>query len=272
MRAKEFISEDRQKLDEIAPLIWVAGLGWMGYETAKNVNAYRKGEITGKELTARVGTDIAATAAGGLAGKVVGKAAVGTGRAIAKKSGEIKDTVKNKWQDFKNWAFKDKADPTKKPSSLSAPKPGSTIQTPKGPRVAGVDGKPTVIDPTKRGARADIKKIKQAAKKQPASKATATGAAVSGAAAKVVDGPLAKVVKTGSTVTGAALGKPIADLTGATEKGREIARDLLGAPQPKPAAVKKDPATTGPGSDYTYTGKDFKSAPKSDFKAKVTKW
>jgi len=242
MRAKEFISEDRQKLDEIAPLIWVAGLGWMGYETAKNVNAYRKGEITGKELAARVGTDVAATAAGGVVGKLAGKAAVGTGRAIAKKSGEIKDTVKNKWQDFKNWAFKDKADPTKKPSSLSAPKADGMKST------------------KQKGAF-----IKKDTDKK-------LGQTAGGAAAKVVDGPLAKVVKTGSTVTGANIGIPIADLTGATEKGREIARDLLGAPQPKPAAVKKDPATTGPGSDYTYTGKDFKSAPKSNFKAKVTKW
>ena len=180
MRAKEFISEDLQKLDEwILPLIAAGGVGWQLYDTYNDIEAYRKGEITGAELAKRGITDLAFAAAGGAAGKALQKgwAFSSAGR-------------KALWDAYKQ--KKAAADAAKKASGTATksaqtatPKPGSTIQTPKGPRVAGVDGKPTTIDPTKRGARADIKKIKQAAKDQPA--AGKAGAGVAAAAKKADD-------------------------------------------------------------------------------------
>lgn len=87
MRAREFITE-REKLDEIVPLvvgaIWVAGLGWTAYDTYKNIQKYRKGEISGAELAGEVGSDVATAVVGGVVGKAIGKVAK-VGSSIAKK-------------------------------------------------------------------------------------------------------------------------------------------------------------------------------------------
>ena len=277
MRAKEFISEDRQKLNEwILPLLAAGGVGWQLYDTYNDIEAYRKGEITGAELARRGITDIGFAAAGGVAGKALQKgwAFSSAGRKA------IWDAYKQKRAAAD--AAKKASDTATKSAQTATPKPGSTIQTPKGPRVAGVDGKPTVIDPKKRGARADIKKIKQAAKNQPP--AGKAGAGVAAAAKKADD----VIPPKGNGLTKGGAGAQ------ALVRAKQASKGVKGKISKRAAGVtalanqafglnpyggndgdgdgKPDPATTGAGSDYTYTGKDFKSAPKSDFKAKVTKW
>ena len=197
MRAKEFISEDRQKLDEVLPLIPVAlkglalaGLGYQAYESWNDYQDYKSGKIDGAELSARIGVD-AATA---LIGGAVGRGVVGVAKGGKSVYNALKSAAKHK---VSQQAAK-KADDV---VAAATPKPGSTIQTPKGPRVAGVDGKPTAIDPTKRGARADIKKIKQAAKDQPAAGKAGAGVA---AAAKKADDVIPPKVKGGKAGAAAA--------------------------------------------------------------------
>lgn len=76
MRAKEFVSEDRQKLDEWLPLaIKAAGwglAGWQAYDTYSDIRDYQSGKIDGEELAKRIGTDAAFMIAGGAAGKAIG--------------------------------------------------------------------------------------------------------------------------------------------------------------------------------------------------------
>jgi hypothetical protein len=81
MRAKEFISEDRQKLDEIAPLacrFWAATAGTCCRRNAQYLRRLQIGKtlkhtvkpwITGAELTRRGVSDAAIAALGGAVGK-----------------------------------------------------------------------------------------------------------------------------------------------------------------------------------------------------------
>ena len=78
MRAKEFISEDRQKLDEVLPFAFVpvalkglalAGLGYQAYESWNDYQDYKSGKIDGAELSARIGVDAATALIGGAVGK-----------------------------------------------------------------------------------------------------------------------------------------------------------------------------------------------------------
>jgi len=201
MRAKEFISEDRQKLDEALPFILgglaLAGGAAQAYDTYKDIEAYRKGEITGAELAKRGISDAAIAAFGGAVGKGLQK-----GWQFSKAGIDLlKQGVKGKQ--------------AAQAAGKIPAKPGSTVQTPKGPRVAGVDGKPTTIDPTKRGAKSDIKKIKQAAKKQPAGSAGAGTAAIAkggknagkgGAGAATVGSKLKKAIPGKAVATGMGIG------------------------------------------------------------------
>jgi hypothetical protein len=170
MRSKEFISEDRQKLDEaiFLPLLMGAGVVWQGVETYNDIQDYKSGKIDGKELTKRVGTDAAAAVVGGVAGK-----------GLSLGWNALKSAMK-----FKG-AGKEALDTTKDAIKQAdkAPKPGSTIQTPKGPRVAGVDGKTTTIKPGDKKAIANIKK----AAKDPKNKVSGKTGAVAGAVAKKGD-------------------------------------------------------------------------------------
>lgn len=223
MRAKEFISEDRQKLDEVLPLIPVAlkglalaGAGYQAYESWNDYQDYKSGKIDGAELSARIGVD-AATA---LIGGVVGKGVVKGGKSM--------------YDAFKSAAKYKLAQQAAKKSddvvAAATPKPGSTIQTPKGPRVAGVDGKPTTIDPTKRGARADIKKIKQAAKEQPAAGKAGAGVAAAAKKADDVIPPKVKGGKAGAAAsTMASGGKKALDKIMGKKGGRIGAGLALGA-------------------------------------------
>ena len=169
MRANEFITE-RQRVDEVVPLVigglTALGIGMQGYETYKDIQDYRAGRIDDKELTRRIGTDAAIAVAGGAIGKGVA-GLYGAGKAGI-------DVFKNAMK-HKNKA-KDATDAVTK----TTPKPGSTIQTPKGDRVAGVDGKATTVKPTDKAA---VAKIKQSAKKD----GTKPGAAAASAATKKAD-------------------------------------------------------------------------------------
>lgn len=87
---KEVVQEDKERLDEVLPAVvgavWLAGLGWTAWDTWKNIQAYNRGEITGAELGARVGVDVAAAAVGGVVGKGLatgGKLAYQGGKAVA---------------------------------------------------------------------------------------------------------------------------------------------------------------------------------------------
>lgn len=169
MRANEFVTE-RQRVDEVVPLVigglTALGIGMQGYETYKDIQDYRAGRIDDKELTRRIGTDAAIAVVGGAIGKGI-SGLYGAGKAGI-------DVFKNAMK------HKDKAkDATD--AATSAVKPGSTIKTPKGDRVAGVDGKATTVKPTDK---AGVAKIKQATKKQDGAK---PGAAAATAATKKAD-------------------------------------------------------------------------------------
>ena len=74
----EQLAEDRKQLDEVVPAaVWaglgLAGAGMTGWETYKNYQAFKRGDITQKELIARVGGDVALGLIGG-GGLAVGKA------------------------------------------------------------------------------------------------------------------------------------------------------------------------------------------------------
>ena len=93
MRAKEFISEDKQKLDEIAPLavgLYLATAGLTAYEMKSIYDDYKSGKITGPEALKKAGIQAGAAALGGLAGKVASKVPAVVG-AVAK---PVKDIAK----------------------------------------------------------------------------------------------------------------------------------------------------------------------------------
>jgi len=132
MRAKEFISEDKQKLDEIAPLavgLYLATAGLTAYEMKSIYDDYKSGKITGKEALTRAGIQGAATVAGGLAGKVVSKVPAVVG-AVAK---PVKDVSKKVLDKIKS---KPDAKTTKpKPDLKSTKQKGASIkQDPKTPK------------------------------------------------------------------------------------------------------------------------------------------
>ena len=104
MRAREFISEDRQRLDELGPLavgLWLATAGLTAYEVKSIYDDYKSGKITGKEALVRAGIQGGATAIGGIGGKVISKvpaagALVGAGlKAGTKAVKKVIDKVKS---------------------------------------------------------------------------------------------------------------------------------------------------------------------------------
>jgi len=208
MRLKEF--EDRKQINELVPALIggaaLAGAGWQAYETYKDIEAYRNGEIDGAELGRRIGTDAAFMVAGGIAGKALQKGWQFSkgGYDLIKRAMQGKDAAKS---------ADDAVD------AATKVKPGDTIATPKGDRVAGVDGKPTTIKP---GDKAGTAKIKQAAKD--ANKAKPAGKAGAGA------GGAAKVKKPSAGTTGAAI-------AGGVRQGVKKADDL----------VKRNPGKVGMG-------------------------
>jgi hypothetical protein len=317
MRAKEFISEDRQKLDEIAPLViagWALTAGtaaWQAYDTYNDIQTYNKSEKTEADLDklkAAVGMDVLALVAGGAVGKLVGKAITLGATPFA--------AVKNiynarKQADAAKKAAEKAADASKKTADkVVKPEPGSVVKTAAGKKaIAGVDGKATTVKPSDTAGIAKIKKaadqsktvtqkvgaaagkvvdkVKDVVKKKP-SKGTVTkpAGAASGKLAKKAGPASGKLAKKAGPASGK-LAKKAGPASGKLAKkagpplGKKVLPYAAGALAGKTALNvydkmsgddKPDPSTTGAGSGYTYTGKDFKTAKKSDFKAKVTKW
>jgi len=202
MRAKEFISEDRQKLDEaiFLPLLMGAGMVWQGVETYNDVQDYKNGKIDGEELAKRIGADAAFAVAGGVAGK-----------GLSLGWNALKSAMK-----FKG-AGKEALDTTKDAikQANKAPKPGSVVKTADGKKaIAGVDGKPTTIKPGDKKAIANIKK----AAKDPKNKAAGKTGAVASTVAKKGDD--AAKVGTSAGSIGSKLKKAI--------PGKAVRRGIIG--------------------------------------------
>lgn len=65
-QGQHHFTEATEMLNEVLPLIiGAAGLGMSAYDAYKNYQAYKSGEIDGKQLAARVGTDAALNIIGG---------------------------------------------------------------------------------------------------------------------------------------------------------------------------------------------------------------
>ena len=306
MRAKEFISEDRQKLDEIAPLAiagWAITAGtaaWQAYDTYNDIQTYNKSEKTEADLDklkAAVGTDVLALVAGGAVGKLAGKAITLGATPFA--------AVKNiynarKQADAAKKAAEKAADASKKTADkVVKPEPGSVVKNKAGKKaIAGVDGKATTVKPgdtagiakiqkaadqsktvtQKVGAAAGrvVDKVKDVVKKKP-SKGTVTkpAGAASGKLAKKAGPASGKLAKKAGPAAGKLAkkaGPPLGKKVLPYAAGALAGKTALNVYDKMSGDDKPDPSTTGAGSDYTYTGKDFKTAKKSDFKAKVTKW
>jgi uncharacterized protein YcfJ len=145
MRAKEFISEDRQKLDEIAPLavgLWLATAGLTAAEMKSIYDDYKSGKISGKEALAAAGIQGGATAIGGLGGKILSKAPAVVG-AVAK---PIKDVTKKVLDKVKSKPTTGTVTPkvTSRPNLKSTKQRGASIKqdpkTPKSKAPAGATG------------------------------------------------------------------------------------------------------------------------------------
>jgi hypothetical protein len=72
MKFNEIINEDRQQLNEFIPwfAIGAAGMGYTGYEIYNNFKLYNlpvgdPNKISGEDLTARLGGDVATALIGG---------------------------------------------------------------------------------------------------------------------------------------------------------------------------------------------------------------
>ena len=238
MRAKEFISEGRQRIDELGPLViagWALTAGtaaWQAYDTYNDFQTYNASEKTEADLNklkAAVGMDALAIVAGGAAGKLVGKT-ISLGatpfKAVkniynarkaadaAKKAAEKAAKAANKGDAAAIKAAEKAAEKAKDAANKVMPKaadkvvpkakPGSVVTSKQGnKKIAGADGKPTTVNPSDK---AGIAKIKKAAEPT-----TVTGK-VGAVASKVVDkakdvaGKL-KPKKPGGKTVGAAAGK-----------------------------------------------------------------
>ncbi len=306
MRAKEFISEDRQKLDEIAPLViagWALTAGtaaWQAYDTYNDIQTYNKSEKTEADLDklkAAVGMDVLALVAGAGVGKLVGKT-ISLG---ATPFNAVKNIYNARKQaDAAKKAAEKVADASKKTADkVVKPEPGSVVKTAAGKKaIAGVDGKATTVKPSDTAGIAKIKKaadqsktvtqkvgaaagkvvdkVKDVVKKKP-SKGTVTkpAGAASGKLAKKAgpaSGKLAKKAGPASGKLAKKAGPPLGKKVLPYAAGALAGKTALNVYDKMSGDDKPDPSTTGAGSDYTYTGKDFKTAKKSDSKAKVTKW
>lgn len=98
------LNEDKEVLLEFLPLIplaiWAGGAAWTAYDAYQTAKQYQAGEIDGKEVAARLGTDVALSLAGGAIGKAMAKGAkagLGLFRRIIKTSKavpEVKEILK----------------------------------------------------------------------------------------------------------------------------------------------------------------------------------
>lgn len=174
MRAKEFISEDKQKLDEIGPLavgLYLATAGLTAVEMKSIYDDYKSGKITGPEALKKAGIQVGAAALGGLVGKAASKVPAVVG-AVAK---PVKDVAKKVVDKVKS---KPNAKTTKpKPDLKSTKQKGASIkQDPKTPKgKAGAAGA---------AVGAGLKKGKDFVKKQSKGSLTPAGALAGAAGGK----------------------------------------------------------------------------------------
>jgi hypothetical protein len=87
------VNEDKEVLLEFLPLIplaiWAGGAAWTAYDAYQTAKQYQAGEIDGKEVATRLGTDVALSLAGGAVAKAMAKGAkagLGIFRKIVKTS------------------------------------------------------------------------------------------------------------------------------------------------------------------------------------------
>ena len=102
--AESNLNEDKEVLLEFLPLIplaiWAGGAAWTAYDAYQTAKQYQAGEIDGKEVATRLGTDVALSLAGGAIGKAMAKGAkagLGLFRKIIKTSKavpEVQDVLK----------------------------------------------------------------------------------------------------------------------------------------------------------------------------------
>ena len=98
------LNEDKEVLLEFLPLIplaiWAGGAAWTAYDAYQTAKQYQAGEIDGKEVATRLGTDVALSLAGGAIAKAMAKGAkagLGIFRKIIKTSKaapEVQDVLK----------------------------------------------------------------------------------------------------------------------------------------------------------------------------------
>ena len=268
MRAREFIVEGRQRIDEIGPLAiagWAStvGLGaWQAYDTYKDVEKYNnsaKTEADLQELQASIGMDALALLAGGAVGAVAGKL---VGKSIALGATPFKAVVNiYKKQRAAKEAAKLARDAAKK-AEKTAPKPGSTVKTPKGDRVAGVDGKPTTIKPKDKAGVDKIKKAAGGTLGKTGSKAPKVSTATGSATGKLTKRAGQGVAKTGkkllAPVAGAFAVKGAVDAIDKAGEYGSALKDYLGK------AMDYEPGTPRKTGKLVYTGSE-KNPPVKDF-------
>ena len=93
-QALELMNLDEEQLNEFIPLIiGGAALGLTAYDAYKNYKAYKNGDITGKQLAQKVGTDAAIGLATGGVVKIAGKAYKGIKNLIKGKEAGAASTV-----------------------------------------------------------------------------------------------------------------------------------------------------------------------------------
>ena len=264
MRAKEFISEDRQKLDEIAPLAvagWALTAGtaaWQAYDTYNDIQTYNKSEKTEADLDklkAAIGMDTLALVAGGAVGKLVGKT-ISLGatpfQAVKKIYDAKKQAAAAKKAAEKSTAAAEKAakkaEPMKSVKTPGASIGSTTTKVAQQPKTATQKIKDFVKGPGDEAAGAAAAKL--AKKKKSKGDVSKSAGATAGKTTSKLKPPLKA-----TTAAGALAGKAALDQFNKLSKGFDDWEK------------NRNAANTAGANSYVYTG-DKKDPPKSDFVAK----
>jgi hypothetical protein len=260
MRAKEFISEDKQKLDEIAPLAvagWALTAGtaaWQAYDTYNDIQTYNKSEKTEADLDklkAAIGMDTLALVAGGAAGKLVGKT-ISLGATPFKAVKKIYDAKKQaaaaKKAAEKSAAAAKKVEPMKSVKTPGASIGSTTTKVAQQPKTVVQKVKDFAKGPGDEAAGAAAAKL--ATKKKPKVNVSKSAGATAGKTTSKLKPPLKA-----TTAAGALTGKAALDQFNKLQKGFDDWEK------------NRNAANTAGANSYVYTG-DKKDPPKSDFVAK----
>ena len=225
MRAKEFISEDRQRLDEALPiiaLIAAAGFGYQAYETYADIQEYNKGKIDKTELAKRIGTDAAFMIAGGAAGKYIQKGVQGTKATFdaIRKSMAEKAAIKA--------AEKAAAKAAEKAATSAARPPNTNLPSVK---TGTTPGKSVKTPPATVGGAATGKATQQAVQKATKTKPTTSSATKGRLAGQGFNKALNK--KMGPRLKGAGIAAGINQVTSAGDAIADKLKDLMNKPSTK---------------------------------------